>query len=526
MSETRQPDEARQETPVPGTGGPKQRAGRKSRDLRDVLIGTSLVICLTLLGSIVVRWTGYWAIALFFLALVVFLAARLSRLAILWVAALSGIMWNFFFIPPLYTLRIEHLNDALMFAIYVLVAVIMGHSTAVLRAREEEERRTERQTRALYKLAQSVIESQNIDEALQVAVRETGAVFGGDAAILLALANGQLGEIAHSTKAWRMTDSQRAAALWCHTEGKVTGRFTERFSQCSSTYVPVTTAIRAAGVLAIEVAGRRELSEDDMDLANAFADHVGAMVQRYDMAREAADAKLMEESQKLYKTLFSCVSHELKTPLAVIDAATAELRQVLTEQDQAWALSSDILQASARLREIVDNLLDMSRIESGRLVPEPFWFELDELVDAVKDHMAQQIGKHSIRVEMPNVIPVVFMDSGLLEHAVCNLVRNAAQYSADETEILLRLRMEDAVLIIDVIDKGPGIPSSVIDHIFEKFYRGPNARSGGTGLGLAIVRGLVQAMGGKVAAVNRPEGGAMFTIALPVKTTKSEEFDG
>ncbi|MDD4869505.1 MAG: ATP-binding protein [Kiritimatiellae bacterium] len=490
--------------------------------IRDLLFGTAAVLLLTLVSLCVERWTGYWSIALFYLALVVFLAMRLSKLAVMLVSILTWILWNFLFIPPRFTFRITQLNDALMFAIYLLVALAMGHVTAQLRWREETERRREQRTHALYRLVQCVIESTNLDEALRQAVRETKEISHGEVAIVLAGEDGKLFEITHPASSWVLDERERGVALWCHAQGEMAGRYTRNLPQAGAMFLPLTTVNRRAGVLALRFPVERNLHQEDIELFQAVADHVAAIIQRYDLARQATLAHLTEESQKLYRTLFSCVSHELKTPLAVIDAATRELRTGIPRTG-GQALLNDIEGASLRLRDVVDKLLDMSRIESGRVKPDPSWCEVDELIETVYVRTKDVHSDHCIKLDMHPDLPAVYVDSVLLEHAVSNLVTNAAQYSGAGTEILVSVRIDNDLLIIDVSDQGPGIPEELLGQVFDKFSRGPNARRGGTGLGLAIVQGLIQALGGSVHVANKPEGGAMFSVHVPVKTTRLAE---
>jgi len=225
------------------------------------------------------------------------------------------------------------------------------------------------------------------------------------------------------------------------------------------------------------------------------------------------------ESERLYKALFDCVSHELKTPLAVMTTAASELNFLLIASPLKGGKTflDEIETAVRRLRRVVDNLLDMTRLETGRLRLEAIWCDMDELIDVAQEQVADVIRAHRIKIAINPELPSFKLDFALMQHTLSNLLSNAAQYSPPETEIGVTAWREENHLVVRVSDRGPGFSKDMLSHAFDKFYRGPNARPGGTGLGLSIVRGFVQSMGGQVDVVNDPGGGAAFTLRVPVE---------
>jgi len=243
---------------------------------------------------------------------------------------------------------------------------------------------------------------------------------------------------------------------------------------------------------------------------------IGELTTRLRAHREAElQNKLLAESERLGRTLLNSVSHELRTPIATITSAASGLRasDPLTPSQQKMALEIEL--ASVRLNRVVQSLLSAARLQSGNIRPKPDWCDAFDLVRAARNDVANLTTDRRIETQIAPALPLVRMDSVLMEQALANLLANAAAHTPPGTPIEIRARMEKSNLIFQVADRGPGLPSGQLDRVFDLFYRAPDARPGGTGLGLAIVKGFVEAQGGHVQAENRLGGGALFTISLP-----------
>ena len=484
---------------------------------QEAFLGIVSVLGVTVLCWFIRNFTGYWAVALIYLSLVVYLATIFNRRTILIVAAASALLWDYFFIPPPFSLHVTRLHDALMLIMYFVVALVIGQLTARLRLNELAERKREKRTAALYRMAQCAVESTTLDEGLERAIREIQSIFNAQAAIVLANENGTLDAASHSAGHRIMDEKEHSVAVWTFLNSRPSGRFTDTLPEAQGLYLPLQSAKTRAGVLAVYFMQRRSLTIDERELLETFADQIAAMIERYWLIRKSGRIQLAEESERFYKTLFACVSHELKTPLAVITAAAGELRKTRPADGRVL---NEIDAAVSRQNRIIENLLDMTRIESGRLKLDHVWSDIDELIDTARQSVADLLANHRFKVFIPEDPPSVNVDAGIMEHALANLLANAALYSPPGSEIRVSAYVDDKNLVIQVADEGPGIKPEVAARMFDKFYRGPNARPGGTGLGLSIVRGLMQALGGVVRAENGPAGGAVFTVQIPVMTKK------
>lgn len=229
-------------------------------------------------------------------------------------------------------------------------------------------------------------------------------------------------------------------------------------------------------------------------------------------------AAILDESDKLYKSLFNSISHELRIPVATIMGASDTLLSGDLERDTNKHLIVEISKASERLNRLIENLLNMSRLESGRIAPKPDWNDVRDLTNKVLDTLKSELVSFKVEVDIPEDMPLVKIDFGLMEQVLHNLIFNSAQYSKPGTTINIKMWFERQGFILQVLDRGVGFPVNEIPNVFNKFYRLEGSVSGGTGLGLSIVKGFVQAHNGTVTIENRQGGGASVLVSIPTET--------
>lgn len=234
-------------------------------------------------------------------------------------------------------------------------------------------------------------------------------------------------------------------------------------------------------------------------------EHIGAAGER---------ERLLTEADRLHQALFNSISHELKTPLTVLHSVASALRSETTGKQADHAL--EISQATDRLSQLVENLLDQTRLESGALSPVMDWCDARDLIRAACESMHDPLAGRVVRIEVAQDMALLKVDAALMEVAIGNLLLNAARYTPAGTEIVVRSGVDQGKAFISVEDEGPGIDEELKKRLFHKFQRGKTAHSGGLGLGLSIVQGFVGAQGGEVLADNKPSGGARFSIILPL----------
>lgn len=238
--------------------------------------------------------------------------------------------------------------------------------------------------------------------------------------------------------------------------------------------------------------------------------------------RAEEQARQKEErarAAKLYDTLFNSLSHELRTPIATILGASDNLLSEITSlpETSKQALFKEINTASERLNRLVDNLLNMSRLDSGFIQPKLDWCDVRELVFTVLNGLKKELAAHKLEVNIPENLPLFKLDFGLMEQVLTNILYNASLYTPAGAAISVRCEAIENQCVIVIVDAGPGFQKGEIELVFDKFYRSKNARTGGVGLGLSIAKGFVDAHHGSIKLENEPGGGAKFTIAIPTE---------
>src|SRR6267378_2819280 len=463
--------------------------------------GVALVIAavVTAFSLSIFDYTGYWAVSLFYLLAVVFAATRLRRWPTLFLAALSAFLWDFLFIPPRFTVYITHLHDFLMFGAYFIIALVIGHLATKLREREQSERRREERATALYRFTRSLAASRDLDEALPKVLALIKETLQADAAVWL---RDEDGLSCHRASTFAPSSKDESVAVWAFQKKQAAGRSTDTLPDAESLHVPLVTGDRAEGVLTVRVANPPTLEQ--RELLDAFAAQLALFVNKENALEESRAAQVARQSERLQKALFDSVSHELKTPLAAMSVALQQ-----SQPDRA-----ELQQATRRLTRTVDNLLDATRLESGLLQPIREWCDPGELMhEAVA---ASGLEEKDVRINIAKNLPPVSVDSCLIQQALDALLSNAMTYGKSDQPVEVSVFRDNSDLVISVADRGAGLALGEENKVFQKFYRGPRTRPGGLGLGLSIARQLVEAHGGQIVAQNREEGGARFSIRLPI----------
>jgi two-component system sensor histidine kinase KdpD len=488
----------------------------KGSSLREYLIAMLMVLAVTWAGQLVDPFIGYRAVAWIYLTLIVVMATFIGRGATLLAAGLSALLWDFLFEQPRYSFSIASAEDRVLFVMYAVIAATLGQLVARIRAQEKAERERQERATALQMLTREVTEASGLDDVLKRAVQQTAAVFKAQSAMLLVSSPGRLAP--HQASSFEVPEEEDRIATWVLEHGQAAGKFTANFPSATGLYIPLSAHGDKTGVLALALRQSSPPSVHQRSLLDAFSEQIAAVIQRYQMREVSEKAKLLAESERLGKTLLNSISREIRTPLTVIQSATTNM---VDHGDSELSPSqkmmvTEIQEAAERLNRLVGKVLDMTRLESGRLKPKFEPCDVSELLLMAEGETRKELAHHKLTVDIAPDLPLVRMDFELILHALTNLLSNAASHTPPGTEVLLTAKAEDGAMLFMVADLGPGVPSEAIPHLFEKFYRAPNARTGGTGLGLSLVKGFVEAHGGEAKVENRAAGGTVFTIRLPL----------
>ncbi len=473
-----------------------------------------IIALITSLDLLTLPWLGYQAVGLTELFAVLIIAIYLGRGPAVMAAAISAISFNFLFIPPRFAFHITELHDNILFVMYFVIAILAGNMTARIRTQERQAIYNADRTLALYTLAHETATAVNMDDVLRTGVNQIGQVFAAEVAILLPK-NGRLERQAHSSSTLSIDDKEYNVASWVFENGKPAGRFTDTLPLAAAQYLPLLTPNRTVGVIGIRQDNR--LSVDQEALLETLGNQIALVIERELLDEAAEQSAMLRESERLYTTLLNSISHELRTPIATIMGASSSLLDPQTGANEAVRaeLTHDIQDSGDRLNRLVENLLDMSRLDSGRLKIKRDWCDVSDVIGVSVKRVGQCLTERPITIHIAPDLPLVQMDFVLIEQVLINLLDNSCNYTPVGTRIEVSAALHDHWLEMIVADNGAGIPPQDMERIFEKFYRVPGTATGGTGLGLSICRGLVEAHGGTLTASNQQTGGVRFLIRLP-----------
>lgn len=476
------------------------------------LLSAFVVSAVAFLCSPLSDYIGYQTVALIMLLVVSLLPLIMGPGPVLLAAVLSPVIWNFFFVPPKHTFFISRSEDIMMFGMFLVIALVTGVLTTRIRQREKTMKQREERAVALYNLANDLSKAAGLDEVMIRSVTNIRRVFGVESFVILAGKDGKLdfGQYVN------ISAKEKSVAEWVFSNGRKAGKFTDSLPFSEYVYYPLMGPRGNYGIAAVNFDEKLSYMEQESLLEN-FLKQTGSAVERELLNRQAGKAMILEESEKLYRTLFDSISHELKTPIAAIMGAVSFLiEKKELKNDSVRELYGEINTASERLNTLVENLLDMARLESGKLALNARPCDARDLANSAIEKSGIKKTIKTVNIEIPENMPLLNVDYNLMEQALINILRNAPAYTPEGTVVNMQFTFDETHAYISVSDNGKGVPEKDIEHIFDKFYRIEMKNTGGSGLGLSITRGIVEAHKGTINALNLKTGGLKFVIKLPL----------
>jgi two-component system, OmpR family, sensor histidine kinase KdpD len=477
----------------------------------------ALVVCIAAIVCFFIKgFIGYQVVSFALLFVVSTLALFFGTGPIFLAATMSALIWDFFFIPPPYTLHVDKPEDMLMLIMFFIIALLSGVLTSRIRRQEMKIRIREERTNALYQLTRELSTATGIDEVLSIAKNDILKYFKLNVRILLRNDADQLDYPHQKDPDFSISKNDMSVAIWTFQHSSKAGKHTDTLPSANYTFYPLKGNQMNLGVIAI----RQNIvfTQGEEQFWEAFISQISGKFEREYLRNLAKQAFVLTESDKLYKTLFNSISHELRIPVATIMGASDSLVSTQYPEDIKKELSLEIFKASRRLNRLIENLLNMSRLESGRITPRIDWYDIHDLINKVLENLGDELKPFQLHIVIPDDMPLVKIDFGLMEQVLYNLIYNATQYAANSTNLRVKAFYDNGLLTIQVMDRGPGFPRKEISLIFNKFYRIEGSEAGGTGLGLSIAKGFVEAHSGTITVENRQNGGAKFTIKIPTES--------
>jgi two-component system, OmpR family, sensor histidine kinase KdpD len=490
-------------------------------DLRPYGFALFAVAAADAVGLVLWPWIGIENIALVFLTGIVAIAVRFGLWPSLFASVVSALCFNYFFAEPYYSFAVSNPKDVLAIVFFTAVAVLVSNVAARARTLAVGAMARARTTEALYAFSRKLAGTATLDDVLWATAYQTALMLNVRVVLLLP-EGGAIPVKAGYPPEDILDEADLAAAKWAWQNNRPAGRGSDTLPGAKRLFLPMRTGRGAIGVVGIDSDKPGPiLTPDERRLLDALIDQGALAIERVHLVEDMDRVKRTVETERLRSALLTSISHDLKTPLAAVLGAAGTLRDLsgkLSDAEKTDLLAT-IIDESERLNRFIANLLDMTKVESGAVVPNVALHDLGDVIGSTLRRAGRILAQHRVELELAPDLPMLELDAVLFEQALFNLLDNAAKFAPSGSTIRLQGWRDRDVVSLQILDEGEGIAPQDLEHIFDKFYRaqkGDQVRAG-TGLGLAISRSFVEVMHGTLTAANRTDRkGAVFTIRLPV----------
>jgi two-component system sensor histidine kinase KdpD len=510
-------------------GEPRQPAGAAAPVERPVRTGmkpvwrgyveSAVAVALaTAIGWPLRDWIEITNVAMIYLLAVVFVSVRAGRGASVAVSILAVAAFDFFCVPPYFTFAVSDTQYLLTFGVMLIVALTITHLTSGMRYQARVASARERRAASLYEMSRELSGALTTDQILDIAIQHVQRVFEAPVTVLLPDEHERVAPVP-GKRPGQLEDADPSVAQWVFDREQPAGLGTGTLAGTRVHYLPLRAPVRTRGVLALAPRNERLIFVPEQQrLLETFAAQIALALERVHFVEVAQDTQLHMATERLRNALLASISHDLRTPLAVLTGAASSLVEASgrLSDDARHELAQTIYEEAQHMSELTGNVLDMARLETGAVQLNRQWQPLDEVVGVVLGRLRKRLEGRQVRVDLSAAPPLVSLDAVLIGQVLTNLIDNALKYTPAGSPIDIDATPVPDAVRICVGDRGPGLARGDEQRVFEKFYRATTEGGpGGVGLGLTICKAVVEAHGGRIWAENRPEGGARFCFDLP-----------
>ena len=475
----------------------------------------------TALGSIMSTYFDRTDVAMIYLLGIVITSTRTGRWPALAATLLSVVAFDFFFVPPYFTFAVNDIRFVVTFGVMFVVANVITQLTLQIREQAEASRKRERSTAALYALSRKLARERKKGRIFDVATKHISEVFYSQIVILVLDGKGELTELETRVGTFAMDQKELSVARWAFDNRHSAGLGTDTLPGAKALYLPMVASSGVVGVVGVlPEDAKSRFDPEDIHFLESFVNQTAMAIERVMLAKEVQEEHLKAEAQNVRNTFLSSVSHDLRSPLAVVAGAASTLLEKDASLDRSARLEllHTIHEETDRLERIIRNVLNLTRLDSGAITVHKEWQPLEEIIGVVLNRFSDRLRERSLELKIPPDLPLIPFDTLLMEQVLSNLMENALRHTPTGTPLEISVTPQKSAAMIAIADRGPGIPVHEEEAIFRKFTRGTNTQMG-VGIGLAICRAIIEAHGGRIWAENRPGGGAIFKFVIPVEGT-------
>ncbi len=452
-----------------------------------------------------------------YLIAVMLIAMRFGRGPSIATAVLGILAYDFFFVPPAFTLAVKDTRYFLTFAMMFGSGLLLSELTGRIRRQEQYASEREARTSVLYAFSRELTALQSFAAAAEVTASHAANMFESTAFVVRRIESATLKITAQYPVGSELSDKELSVAQWSFDHHALAGLGTDTLPASKILCLPLEVAGNVLGVLVLKPRGGTALSLEQREFLDTFVRFAAFAFERIRLASEARLSAIRAKTEEIRSSLLSTVSHDLRTPLAVITGAATSLRNLRLDSDTRSDLVETICEEAERLEQLVTNLLYMTRLESGSAALKRDWIPLEEVIGSALGRVNSQLLKRDVSIRLEPSLPLLSVDPILFELVFINLLGNIAKHTPEQSPIEISAEVSGDSIVIDVSDRGPGLDRDESERVFEKFYRGrAETSTAGSGLGLAICRAIIGQHNGSITALPREGGGCIFRIRLPI----------
>ncbi len=476
-----------------------------------------VIVACTLVAYLMVPFFALANVIMVYLVGVVVVSGRCGRGPSILASILSVAAFDYFFVPPVMTFAVSDTQYIVTFGVMLLVAIIITTLTARIKEQAQTAKNREYRTAQLYDMSRARVGVRGPEQIADVASRYISALFDSPVVVLFTDATGGMTTQPNATV--QLSAYEAAVARWVYDHSQAAGLSTTTLPNARGLYLPLAAAETNIGVLGVYPGqADRFTATDQLEFLQTVAHQMALAIERARLEAETERVQIEIETERLRNALLSSVSHDLRTPLASITGAVSSLLEDnnMLDSHTRHELAQVAFEEAERLNRLLSNLLEMTRLEAGSLEVRKEWQPLDEVVGTALSHLNPRLDGHTITTNIPPDLPPIPLDDALIAQVIINLLENAVKYTPAGSNILLSASADSTEALVEVADRGPGLPPGNEQRVFDKFYRVRPTTASGVGLGLTVCAGIIKVHGGRIWAENRPGGGAVFRFTLPL----------
>jgi two-component system sensor histidine kinase KdpD len=494
-----------------------------ARDLLHIAIGLVIVAIVTVASSVVIGRADVTNVVILFLFAIAAVSIRFGHRAAVAAAIGSALSVDYYFLPPYHSFALASRRDIVTFAGMFGTALFLSSLHERLRNQASSARQSERRTESLYALARTLIDASSVELVCTRGAAKVEEAAGAPVAILLREA-GSFTRAYSSGGAAALAAEDLPVASWAAAHLEPAGLGTRNHPAAMASYVPLVSGRGCIGVLSLHPREGEPVPATwarPTSLVPSLARQVALALERALLAEEKERALVEAETERTRSAVLSSVSHDLRTPLAVVTSASSALlehgdRLPSKSRSEMYKMIHD---EARRLNDLLKSLLDVTRLQGGNLHINREWESLEEIIGSVLARVEEQTIDRRVRTNLPSDLPLVQIDATLIEQLLLNLIDNAFKHSMSDRSVDIDVQLKEHEVLVSVVDHGRGVHADELDHIFDKFYRNEKVVSAGLGLGLTIARGIAQAHGGRIWAGHTMGGGLTIYFTLPTSSS-------